>query len=204
MIFQVDHKMPTFVQQYSAVLFPQVPVTQQQKRNIIQLLQQWHLLPVHPNCGAGHQMNLRSRPVERDGYRFRCTVRHCRQQATRGLRIGTFFEGFGYDLGQLVYAIYLWTQRLTGQEISNITGIDPRIVVKIRAKLRRTCTNDLRVRPIWVDGGGGWTVQIDESLFNHKAKRVGGRARGRRARQQIWVFGKLKVFYCMNHANIIY
>ena len=43
-----------------------------------------------------------------------------------------------------------------------------------------------------MDSSNGWTVQVNESLFNHKPKRVGGRARGRRARQQIWVFGMLE------------
>ena len=38
-------------------------------------------------------------------------------------------------------------------------------------------------------GSDGWTLQVEESLFNHKPKRAGGGPRGRRARQEIWVFG---------------
>ena len=133
----------------------------------------------------GHQRRYNNK----DGYRWSCNA--CGE--TQGVRIGTFFEDFARtDLGRLAYAIYLWTLRITGKEISAMTGIHQNDVVRIRQKLRRVCLSDCTRNPIFVDGSGGWTVQIDESLFNHKPKRVGGRPRGRRARRQIWVFGMLE------------
>ena len=187
----------TFNELYGGILFPTAPVTRGKKRARIVLLQQWNLLPTRPLCAAnppGHPMRLEARN-NADGYRWRCYHQVAPGQAcgkTRGLRVGTFFEGTNLDLGRLVYAIYLWTTRITGRSISDISGISQNYVVVLRRRLPAICLNDLNQNPIFIDGSGGWTVQIDESLFNHKPKRVGGRPRGRRARSQIWVFGMLE------------
>ena len=186
-----------FNEQYAGILFPAQPITKEKKRAKIELLQRWRLLDTNPVCsgnrhpgGQGAIMRLSFRSLNHvDGYRWKCHP--CKE--TRGVRVGTFFEGSEIDLGKLVYAMYLWTLRLTGRSIAAISGVNQNYVVLLRQKIRRSCRNDL-IRPpgITINGGGGWTVQIDESLFNHQQKRAGGRPRGRRARRQVWVFGMLE------------
>ena len=61
----------------------------------------------------------------------------------------------------------------------------------LRRELRRICAADLIRHPIQIDGGGNWTVQIDESMFHHKQRAN----RGRIARQPIWVFGMVDTRY---------
>ena len=184
-----------------ATLFPQQPITPEKLKSRIMLLQQWGLLFTNPPCngnihppvppgGRPVVMRLRKRNTCADGYRFECSARDCRK--TQGLRIGTIFEDFRLDLGKMTYAIYLWTLRLIGKEISVITGIAQNYITLIRQKIRRSCWSDLMRPPGITINGNGWTVQMDESLFNHKPKRVGNRPRGRRARQQIWVFGMIE------------
>ena len=90
----------------------------------------------------------------------------------------------------MAYAIYLSTHCITGKEIG--ASVNKRIVVGLRWKIRDTCLHDIGCNPIFVDGHGGWTIQIDESLLNHKPKRIAGRPRGRRPNDQIWVFGILE------------
>ena len=185
----------TFNEQFAGILFPTPPVTKAKLRARIELLRQWNLLARDPRCRNGHSMGLEKRD-NLDGFRLRCyknVRRGVRCDETRGLRIGTFFEWTELDLGRLTYAMYLWTLRITGKSIAALSGLSQNYVVKLRQHIRATCANDFVNHPITIDGSNGWTVQVDESLFNHKPKRVGGgRARGRRARQQIWVFGMLE------------
>ena len=124
-----------------------------------------------------------------DCFRWRCHTRGCRQ--TLSVRKGTIFEDFRSDVGRLAIAIYFWSMQMTGVDISRITGLNKNIVSQLRRKLRRCCRNDLRRNPIRIDGGGNWTVQIDESTFHHRQRAN----RGRRARRQIWVFGMVDTRY---------
>ena len=124
----------TFNEQYACILFPTQPITPAKKRAKVELLQRWNLLAANPQCLNGHGMMLERRNNV-DGWRWKC--HRCR--TTRGLRSGTFFEDFRTDLGRLAYAIYLWTLRITGKEISAMTGIHQNDIVRLRQNIRTSC-----------------------------------------------------------------
>ena len=148
----------------------------------LHLLQAWGIFANPKMCPQNHPMSKDRRP-NMDGYRWRCF--RCHPNRTLGLRQGTILQDLRVDSGRIMQAIYLWSLKTTGVEISRLTGLEEHIVGEIRFRLRVCCSNDLRRNPIRIGGGPGRPVQIDESMFNHK--RRGGV--GRRARRNIWVFG---------------
>ena len=89
------------------------------------------------------------------------------------------------DSGRQLLAIYLWSQRHTGVEISRQTGLDEHVVSNLRFWLRVCCTNDLQRNPVCIGGRAGRPVQLDKSMYDHK--QCG--CVGRRAHRKIRVFG---------------
>ena len=149
----------------------------------LQLLQAWGIFANPKMCPQNHPMTLERRQNHMDGWRWRCNV--CRPKITLGLREGTILHHFRVDSGSLLYAIYLWSLKMTAVEIARLTGVDERIVGTLRLRLRMCCSNDLGRNPVRIGGRPGRPIQVDESMFNHK--RRGGV--GRRARRKTWVFG---------------
>ena len=156
----------------------------------VHLLQGWNLLSVQKLCVVcGHVMILERR-ASIDGYIWRCPIRPCRK--TLRLRVDTFFEAWRYvDLGRLTHAIYLWSIKLIGVQISQATGINEKNISSLRQKLRACCTAALARNPIAITGGGGFVVQIDESMFHHRQRQHVGRV----AHNPIWVFGMVDTQY---------
>ncbi|XP_068711880.1 uncharacterized protein [Montipora foliosa] len=66
-----------------------------------------------------------------------------------------------------------------------MVGLTKNTVGKVYAVLRHFCKRDLEDRPIIPFGGNVHVVKCDESQFKHKSKYQ----RGRRARNDAWVFG---------------
>ncbi|XP_068747407.1 uncharacterized protein [Montipora capricornis] len=64
-------------------------------------------------------------------------------------------------------------------------------VGNVYAVLRHTCKRDLQDRPIIPFSGNVYVVKCDESQFKHKSKYQ----RGRRAQNDVWVFGVI----CTDH-----
>ena len=110
---------------------------------------------------------------------------------TIGLRQRTIFEGMRSNLSSLVHAIYLFSQKTTGVEISRLTGLTEKVVGNLRGRLPACCTRDIQRNPIRISGNRLNPVQVDESMFHHKQRAH----RGRVARRQIWVFGMVNTRY---------
>ena len=136
--------MATFLDRFHWLLDPNFD-----QRTKIQLLQGWRLLADRPNCAnCNNRMSLERRPTCNDGYRWRCHARVCRR--TRGLRVGTVFEGIEFDLGKLTVILYFWTLQQTGATIIRQTGINKNVLSKLRARLRSVCTLDLAANQVQV------------------------------------------------------
>ncbi|XP_068712054.1 uncharacterized protein [Montipora foliosa] len=69
------------------------------------------------------------------------------------------------------------------------------------AVLRHYCGRDLQDRPIIPFGGRVYVVKCDESQFKHKSKYQ----RGRRARNDLWVFGVLSTAHtpCRGYYQVV-
>ena len=98
--------------------------------------------------------------------------------------IYSFFSKSHVTLPKWVHVIYLLANKTPIKNAIEQTGLSRTVVVDIFNFLREVCSTALLQTPI-VLGGQGTIVQIDESLFNHKAKYH----RGRHPQQETWVFG---------------
>ncbi|XP_044173176.1 uncharacterized protein LOC122957226 [Acropora millepora] len=151
---------------------------------IIQWLQRRNLLASPLRCAACNQaMQLTARnPDHVDGFQWRCQL--CRRK--KSLRDGSFFEEFPrLPLGKIVLLIYLWSMRELRTTASNMLSLSKNSVGNVYAVLRYHCRRDLQDRPIIPFNGNVYVVKCDESQFKHKSKYQ----RGRRARNNVWVFG---------------
>ncbi|XP_048588792.1 uncharacterized protein LOC116604693 isoform X2 [Nematostella vectensis] len=129
-------------------------------------------------------MRLTECPDRSDGYKWRCPTCHRRTS----VRMGSFFGEFPrIRLATMVEAIHHWAKKIKQKTSAEMLGISERVVGKISSRLRDICAEDLRRRPVIPFGGPGIICEIDESLFNHKAKYN----RGRRPADANWVFGVL-------------
>ncbi|KAM7443768.1 hypothetical protein ABFA07_007489 [Porites harrisoni] len=72
-----------------------------------------------------------------------------------------------------------------------MVGLTRNTVGNVFAMLRYLCKRDLQIRPITPFGGCVFVVKCDESQFKHKSKYE----RGRRARDDVWVFGVISTEY---------
>ncbi|XP_068680512.1 uncharacterized protein [Montipora foliosa] len=74
-------------------------------------------------------------------------------------------------------------------------------VGNIYALLRHYCGRDLQDRPIVPFGGRVYVVKCDESQFKHNSKHN----RGRRARDDVWVFGVLSTEHspCRGYFQVV-
>ena len=182
-IFNLLDKMATFSEQFGTILLGNDKVAK------IHLLQGWNIIAPNKQCVQGHRMSLVNRQ-NGDGLRWMCTTQGCRE--TKGLRVGTIFAQFTKtDIGRLSYAIYLWSEKVIGVRIAEITGLSEKTVTKLRQLLRQCCSNHLARNPIRINGGGGFNVEIDESMFHHKQRAHVGRV----ARREVWVFGLVDTHY---------
>ncbi|KAL9977134.1 hypothetical protein ACROYT_G014507 [Oculina patagonica] len=74
-------------------------------------------------------------------------------------------------------------------------------VGNIYALLRHYCGRDIQDRPFIPFGGRVYVTKWDESQFNHKSKYQ----RGRRARDEVWVFGLICTEYtpCRGYFQVV-
>ncbi|XP_066923367.1 uncharacterized protein [Clytia hemisphaerica] len=117
-----------------------------------------------------------------DGHKWRCP-RPC--QRTLSLRDGSFFAQWPkIRLGRLFMVIYYWSNNIGVTKIETMTDLPLKTVLAVCQSLRTVCGNHLQRNPIVV-GGGGFVVQIDETMMHHRQRNGVGRA----AQQPVWVFG---------------
>ena len=136
-----------------------------------------------PNCKE--PMVLRGRPKEdtSDGYGWCCINQRCSKlHAYHSIRTGSFFYKSRLPLAKWVYFFYLWAQE-TDQEGSWIDWCIRKDSCPSFPVLQRCLQHKTTAYPKL--GGPGVILQIDESLFCHKANDN----RGRRASKEQWVFG---------------
>ena len=89
-----------------------------------------------------------------------------------------------------IHIIYLWSIEASNKQGNQLTGIRKGTITNAYACIREICDRYLQKYPIQF-GGPGVIVQIDESLFSHKAKY----RHGRLPKEQIWVFGIVQTSY---------
>ena len=152
--------MATFNEQFGTILLGN------NKAAKMHLLQGWAVIAPNKQWVQGHPMNLAHR-ANGDGFRWQCATRGCHE--TKGLRVGAIFAQFTKsNIGRLTYAVYLWSQKVIRVRISEITGLSEKIITKICQLLRQRCSYHLARNPVTMNGGGGFNVKIDESIFHHK------------------------------------
>ena len=95
-----------------------------------------------------------------------------------------FFEESRVPLAKWLYFLYLWCQDTMVNKAAETTCIAERTTFQVYQYIRDIYTTKLLHTPTRL-GGPGVIVQIDESLFCHKAKYC----RGHRASKEQWVFG---------------
>ncbi|XP_067045514.1 uncharacterized protein [Acropora muricata] len=78
-----------------------------------------------------------------------------------------------------------------------MAGLTRNTIGNVFAMIRYLCKRDLQIRPITPFGGRVFVVKCDESQFKHKSKiiRQQNYERGRRARDDVWVFGVISTEY---------
>ena len=109
---------------------------------------------------------------------------YCRKR--RSIRAGSFFEDSKISLGQWLNIIYLWSIDVSNKQRSLITGFSLRTIATTLAKIRQICSLKILHGNI-KQGGRGKTVEIDESMFEHKRKYNRGRVS-----EGTWVFGMVE------------
>ncbi|XP_068704779.1 uncharacterized protein [Montipora foliosa] len=157
---------------------------------LIQWLQRRYLIADPLNCAQCNQgMELTTRSQDHvDGFLWRCSG--CRKR--RSLRANSFFQEFPkVSLSSLMKVIFYFTQDDPQKRIAQALNLNQSVVSAICRRLQDVCSVDVQNRPFIPFGGPGAVVKCDESKFNHKPKYN----RGRRARQDSWVFGIVTTEY---------
>ncbi|XP_078362352.1 uncharacterized protein LOC144646583 [Oculina patagonica] len=119
-----------------------------------------------------------------DGYMWRCVNSRCRTWLS--IRSGSYFEGSNIPLSTWLHLMFLWSTKLSGSQISRLTGLSKPTVIRALSELRTICSNKILNAGIKI-GGVGKTVEIDESKFGAKRKYQRGRVS-----EGPWVFGAVE------------
>ena len=112
-----------------------------------------------------------------DGYHWECQVNQCRKRSS--IRTGSFFEYSKIPLSYWLYIIFLWSIDESNKKVSLLTGL-------ALQRLRDICSLKILHGNLKL-GGRGKTIEIDESMFDHKRKYNCGRVG-----QGTWVFGTVE------------
>uniref|UniRef100_A0A0N5BPD3 DDE_Tnp_IS1595 domain-containing protein n=1 Tax=Strongyloides papillosus TaxID=174720 RepID=A0A0N5BPD3_STREA len=125
----------------------------------IKFLQEPELLPSTKEYANGHKMKL----VMGKQIRWRCYIKTCRKEC--GIRLGTWFEGSRLPFRTAILFFYSWANERTSMEYCK-KGLDmnPRTTVDWCNYLREVCLFMEECCQPKI-GGSGYTVEIDETLF---------------------------------------
>ena len=85
------------------------------------------------------------------------------------IREGSFFSNSKLSLQKWLFILVLWANNTPITDATDDAEIDTRTGVDIYQWLREVCSTKLLQSPI-ILGGPGVIVQVDKSLFRHKAK----------------------------------
>jgi transposase-like protein len=151
---------------------------------LIGWLQQAGIIASGRQCSCGRKMSQHPRKERGDGVSWRCPYKLCKHRVS--LRQGSYFEGHQLPLGQLwmILVCLLKFPKMLARYMSEILNVSERALVDWGAYMRETISHYYLVKPLVL--GGGYVVQVDESLF-------GGRRKYNRGDHHVhvksWVFG---------------
>lgn len=117
-----------------------------------------------------------------DGVNWRCMTYQCvKYQSTKRVRYNSWTGQFKVSAKNLVKFLVYWSYGFEIRQIEQLTGINLRTIRRIRLFILQKLCAFYECNPVKL-GGLGVTVQIDETMLNHKAKSH----RGRLPKEQIW------------------
>ena len=151
-------------------------------QSVFNFLVNHRLLASRRQCSrCNSDMELTETGRVNDGYMWRCTNNRCRTWLS--IRSGSFFEGSNIPLSTWLHLMFLWAMKMSGSNISRLTGLSKPTVIRALRELRTICCTKILNAGIQL-GGIGKTVEIDESKFGAKRKYQRGRVS-----EGLWVFG---------------
>ena len=100
-----------------------------------------------------------------DGLVWRCP--QCK--TTKSIREGSFFTKSRLTLQKWLLLIHFWVKQYPVTDVAVDVEIDKNVGCAVYKWLREVCSTKLLQSPI-ILGGPGVVVQVDVSLFRHKAK----------------------------------
>lgn len=123
----------------------------------------WPVAPICPHCGSVNAKHYDLRKT-RIGLR-KCCEKACRKQFT--VRVGTVFESAHIPLHKTLQAIYLMCASKKGvsaHQIHRILGVTYKTAWFLCHRIREA----LRAGDLAQMGGGGSTVEVDETFIGRK------------------------------------
>ena len=130
-----------------------------------------------PTCSL--EMVLGQKKQLNDGFAWHCVKSKCGSRSYHSVREGSYFSKSKLPLDKYIHLFYLWSQDIQSKDVAETLGISG----KSTMQHLQVCTSELLQNQTQL-GGQGVVVQIDESLFRHKAKYH----RGRGPTSEQWVF----------------
>ena len=120
-----------------------------------------------PTCSL--EMVLGQRKQLNDGFAWHCVKSKCGSRSYHSVREGSYFSKSKLPLDKYIRLFYLWSQDIQSKDVAETLGISGKSTMQHLQFLREVCTSELLQNQTQL-GGQGVVVQIDESLFRHKAK----------------------------------
>lgn len=153
-------------------------LTQLEPDNIIQFLQQHHLIHNVLQCLCGANMNVAQYGRNQDGVIFRCP--DCRK--TKSIRTDSFFAQHNLSISHILQLAFLWIIETPVTSCASLIGVSEATAIHFYQLFRDICSAKLlQVQPLL--GANGNIVEIDESLMFKRKNNVG------HVVQQYWIFG---------------
>lgn len=150
---------------------------------IILGLQAANLLPRRPRCNnrnCRRPLTLQRRASEQLGHTFKCS----RCATRRSILRGTFFEAMHVPVKKCVTLMWLWAAQTQAAAAAAIMNMRKQTVLQQFRFFRDICSWKLVQTPeLFLLGGPGHVVQIDESVVTRRKFNVGRRVPPR------WVVG---------------
>lgn len=131
----------------------------------IQFLQEKGVFPKQRKCPSSLDHNMRLLLMDRRGFIWRCSKRHCNQRRI-SIRDGTFFQHSNIPLVKALRFIHSWCLELTSiRWCKEQLGMCKSTAVMWNRYLREVIAEDLGRRPCRMIGGEGCTVEVDETVI---------------------------------------